>query len=451
MGPFASYDTPGQASGVTPAGWFRACAYWRARYLDAGTAEDYAKDGVEQLTDAAYARFEIRRVVNPCIANANNPTSCDVFVSDGYLDETGCARFNPPVQNANYALWVWTTFKKGGTTAHVRSFDDQGVDLGVQKWRMSFFAATPASAYPPQAWLKPPFAHATNAAAVTSQMLVTPDLALATSPAAPTYLIEANKGCQFDGSPQREACGGDSLKTGPFTRLNGQAGDLQYKWILAHEMGHILQYHSVGNPHSPGGVNAYKFPCSSGQCNDPPEYDTTPHCGCGFVTGANQLHCLQSMERAPEAHLEGFAHFVAAKLWNNAAGTDCAFYYYKQFKIPGGAVAQPPVLVDCKNPVRWRDTECWLSGAETFGTEYDWLQFFWNVNTVGANKSTMADLYEVFSSAPPCVADDCQSQAVSWSDLEDGAENHFGTNAPQTLNFRSRGDTFGVDESRYVP
>jgi len=96
---------------------------------------------------------------------------------------------------------------------------------------------------------------------------------------------------------------------------------------------------------------------------------------------------MQSLEISFAAQIEGFAHFFAALAWNDKTGPDCPFNYYKQFNaflFFGTAVVQPPVHLDCKEVVMWRDTFCFQAQG---ATEYDWLNFLWNVHTVGANTS----------------------------------------------------------------
>jgi hypothetical protein len=72
------------------------------------------------------------------------------------------------------------------------------------------------------------------------------------------------------------------------------------------------------------------------------------------------------------------------------------------------------------------------------------MQFYWNVNNVGSNTTTVDDLFQIYQGAcgdRPCVYDD-----VSWGVLDGAAEDHFGQFDPRYITFRDSGDVFGVDE-----
>src|SRR5262249_8117185 len=121
---------------------------------------------------------------------------------------------------------------------------------------------------------------------------------------------------------------------------------------------------------------------------------------------------------------------------------DCAFNYYKQFKPSANVVKQPPIKLDCRNAVLWRDNHCFAADR---GTEYDWMQFLWYVNTVTSAKSSMAALSSIHMKA--CGNTKCDSP-ITWSALRSAAETHYGAASPKYLWFHDAGDAFGVDEDQ---
>jgi hypothetical protein len=77
------------------------------------------------------------------------------------------------------------------------------------------------------------------------------------------------------------------------------------------------------------------------------------------------------------------------------------------------------VKVSCRNAVKWRNNHCF---GDTYGVEYDWMQFLWNVNTVSADKSTMADLQAIYEGA---CGGSCSGSALTWDALNGGAAAYY--------------------------
>lgn len=103
---------------------------------------------------------------------------------------------------------------------------------------------------------------------------------------------------------------------------------------------------------------------------------------------------------------------------------------------------EPPYNVDCRNPIRWRDNHCFDATA---GTEYDWMQFYWNVTNVGMDTITINDLFSIYVGA--CSPGYCEpGDNVTWSALDNAAVGWLGVANPKYLKFADSGDTFGVDE-----
>jgi hypothetical protein len=202
--------------------------------------------------------------------------------------------------------------------------------------------------------------------------------------------------------------------------------DSHWKFVVAHEAGHQLQDRATGNGPSPD----YLFSCPPGMTcdqrkgevpglpdllSDPPLIPATaPFCGCDHVTSANGLHCLQSIERSTSAQNEGFAQFFASRVWNTQDEADCTFVYYKEFLAPAclnddcvmRGVFQdttlynnpPPVPQSCVTPHKWRNRNCAMTDAN-MSTEIDWMAFLYNLNSVGALRSPMTDIWRIYQYA----------------------------------------------------
>lgn len=232
----------------------------------------------------------------------------------------------------------------------------------------------------------------------------------------------------------------------------------KWKYIIAHEVGHMLQNREHrGLPQNHYGFSASGDPVphsDPGALFDPEE--TNPICTCSHVTSANRWHCLQSIEKSSAAQAEGFAHFVASKIWNRD-DLPCVFNYYKEFAAPDciseecelyvpegdSQFAQlqkniPPVAVSCDEPHLWRNNFC--NDNPDFGTEIDWMAFFWRVNMTTLNRINMreiADIYkDAFTGNP--------GNDVGWEDFEGSAEVVLGV-GQQLEHVVDSGNEAGVD------
>lgn len=433
----------------------RLCLDWRTQYLDAAHGEDVAGTYGVQTVDASHAVVTIERVVDFYACSGSSPGACGAIVWEGPLDAAGCILVPDSEVGDQYYVWLHGQFVKEvdgvATTATIHWHKDGQFSLPPPLPPVIRLSAVhrPEGLGSPYHPFEPPYPELDigqadhvfvvwrawqNAAAVMSLLFKSPFLSPGRS-----ITVQANAGCQSSNPeiPRNDACTlGSTFYTGPWAvEFSGGPflhwrwpGVLQYKYVIAHEAGHIAMGHGGGWPR-----NDYEYIGGS-----------TAACRCDHVTGANQLHCMQSVEYASAAQVEGFAHFIAASLFNEGSGSDCHFNYYKEFREDDGTVVPPPYSVDCRNPVKWRDSHpgCFFWNA---GTEYDWMQFYWNVHNVGINTSTIDDLFAIYRYA--CGGALCSSaHDVSWSVLDHAAQGHFGMFDPRYVKFADTGDAFGVDE-----
>jgi hypothetical protein len=433
LGPYYVATPPGDVMmGPEPgAAWYSVRVAWRTHFVDAPIG-DYATTPGEQEVPAAFARAEIRKV-SPGQA-IGDPDSASQPVWSGWLDEFGAVSFNPE-GTSSYVIKVSTEFRKAvpdgaGTkdaTSAIHYFDDDGEDTGLVTHVMSFFPGPKGSILPPFADLVTPWQVTNNVAATMSQLFTTQDSGL--FPGA-DYHVNANIGCNnpFPGMPPTDSCAG---WIGP-AEIPGsdKPGNILWKFVIAHEIGHDVQHWlMLGVPDAPY------------------DQDFSPTCGCAHVEAANGLHCLQSLEWSSAASVEGFAHFVAAKIWNGpAGGGSTEFGYYKEFRKDDGTVAAPPFVVDCAQPVNWRDNHCFHG---ELGVEYDWLQFYWAINMSApqAERTTMMNLRDIYLAA--CTPGYCIGDYVAWIDVATAATQFHAGQPAKLTRFLDSADACGVDADQF--
>jgi len=228
-------------------------------------------------------------------------------------------------------------------------------------------------------------------------------------------------------------------------------GDSFWKFVVAHEIGHQIQARIWGRTFLDYGAGA-------GIPGAPPK------CSCAHVTSSNVLHCLQSEELPDAAQVEGFAQYFTSRAYNRDSDGTCEFRYYKEFlneTCPAGVpaadclggradglhIALPPIPIDCRNPIRWRNHFCAAQASPTSavastGIEMDWMGFYLTWNTQGANKSPLAHIADSYIAA--CGGGQCNGQSVAFSTLAVGANNVLGGLSPELANFTAVAKNFGV-------
>jgi hypothetical protein len=175
--------------------------------------------------------------------------------------------------------------------------------------------------------------------------------------------------------------------------------ETHWKMIVTHEIGHQVQRRGIGERLG----DVYQFDSGGIQINDPPWLATEASlCTCNHVEASNAWHCLQSIERTGAAQAEGFAQFLAARVWNDSTESDCTFAYYKEFKNES-ATLRPPVPINCATPYKWRNAYCGMGESADMGTELDWLGFLYSLNVLSpeATRVPMTDLWRIYRNA--CV------------------------------------------------
>ncbi len=448
------------------------CGTWNAQFFDSGYGEDFAKvRNTFEALPAAYAGVSAF-VLGPGGSGAAG-------IGGRFLDSKGCilvdAAFSDlmmtPATPGNAAILSMrqeTRFRKPGHGPEPISFTVGPAASGHLEgtFRVDKTNGNVPSWRRVQNWLVPPpqvtltfdgrsHNDATRVSAIVSQILSANDMGIVPG----KYRIITDQGCPSTLFPNDSCAVGDVVYIGP--GVPGHGPQSKWKYIVAHEIGHQIQGRALAG--RIGGY--YTFPrrpgqpasqvCGAGAC-DPPEAPDL--CACAHVDSSNKYHCLQSLEHDEDAQLEGFAQFFAAKAWNRQDEDDCQFNYYKEFLnpvcLPGAEKCEPfggrtrvlpPVPVSCRQPAKWRNRNC---AVPKFATEFDWMGFYWSVNTGGdtGSRLLMDDVHKLYRQA--CGTNGCSSgNVVSWEAIVKAAEDAFGMIDPRARRVRNAGFAFGVDRN----
>ena len=165
--------------------------------------------------------------------------------------------------------------------------------------------------------------------------------------------------------------GAAACQSGGEMWFNPAASQIGYRYVMVHELGHLLARKLDANTSSSKNYNA----------------STTT---CGPAAG----HQMTTKEHSSAAAVEGFAHYYAAVAFNNTSQSDCAFMYNKaqDFDKTAGMGFDffAPGSISCEGSPVWNlavvDARDYL-GDMCSGTlshranELDFLRFFWDLDT----------------------------------------------------------------------
>ena len=180
---------------------------------------------------------------------------------------------------------------------------------------------------------------------------------------------------------QNENCSGSCLYLGK-VYLSTDGADSKY--IITHEMGHAVAYHTNGG-----------FSANSSYVA------TLDNC----YTVSTRSHEMVSKEYNSSAANEGIAHFYAAITWNSPSYSDCQFEYYKTVDYDlDSNLDDQTTGCECEPNDGIGDCYDYLgdicSGTlANRGTEYDWLRFFWDMKTDQA--LSVSEIFGIWDEAHP--------------------------------------------------
>ncbi len=190
------------------------------------------------------------------------------------------------------------------------------------------------------------------------------------------------------------------------------------KYMIVHEFGHMLAARA-----NDSGT------CATASCAPNKDY-TADYNNCYTPSTDLTTHSSNQMEYASAAAWEGIAHYYSVVAFNNTSETDCGWVYYKPTDwnldgdytdteegdeeglsresypaTPQGTGTCDPAGPDYTGRCCWADdvgTDC-DAGAngncDNRSTEYDWLRFFWDLDTDTSLDTTT--IFELFDQSDP--------------------------------------------------
>lgn len=414
--------------------WYRVCPLWTTSFVDANSGDAATYDGAPVWANNVQAK--VRRLT------CSSLYCFYVTVWDGYLDETGCSPQLDLLEQTDYSIQVTTNLKRSNSTSSIEYIAAGPSNQGAVSLSKGFRTGTRGDTFP---WTVPdlPYHMLGNVAATVSRMY---------------YSTESgwvNYGqYNIDVGPGAGTCLGDNTHSLNTPALCQSAGlvwstvsgeiytvdnDHRWKYVLSHELGHQIQSAAMGIPQ-----NDYLF-------NGQPDIPGAPwQLRCDHVTGQNDWHCLQSLERTSTASVEGWAQFMATRLWANEVTQQSTLNYYKQFAVlpPPFAPLPAPNKHNAHDASRWAETwaptELRPSTNHNYATELDWFQFLWSIHRMGtaSQRLSMYDLREMHHMG--CFRGSCYDFNLIWNAVETGANIQFGFNSTKANYVRNQGQSRGV-------
>jgi len=176
--------------------------------------------------------------------------------------------------------------------------------------------------------------------------------------------------------------------------------------------------------------------------------------GSSCSSPATNSHEIPSKEYASAAAVEGWANYYHAVAFNNTSHSDCAVMWSTQDWDEDGLadLAQTFASMNCDGQPYWgneptsadhsvdRLGDFCATDRENRGTEWAWMQFFWDLDTEQA--LSFSQVAAVFDRADPrnWRKDDSGLNKRPWARVEDAADD-LGILAEVT----SEGSSNGVD------
>lgn len=411
------------------------CSTWPAGFVDSGFGESALSGLGPQRAPASFASVVLKDGAN-------------VLTPEGQaLDAAGCLDVHtfPKPGPGGWTLEQTSVLRRDGATVDVRrvapAFRSQppsnNFNVGLKFANSSPFTASTVVHPGPGTTIEArpdAFGLDQEDVARVSAVLGRTLRAGLPLPAGATVTAFAGDGCPALDLQTDSCAPGSTLFIGPATKVGPPPGkelppQSQSKFIVAHEFGHVLQF--VAAPQA-GGEG---YPILNG---------IPDSCECRHVTVANQKHCLQSLERPGDVRKEGFAHFIATRTFNDVTDPNPTFVYYKEFLVPvcppganctpfhGRFSQMPPIPVSASRAALWRNRNC--PGDPSFATEFDWLNFYWNVTLPGPRAISVAELFAVDRAQGLKIATNDEFLALAATVLP----------MAEAQAFLAAGDTFGV-------
>lgn len=444
---------------------YKLCTSWRAEFIDpqpSGSVVDPKANN--HLIPASYSEYIVEQF---------NGTAHDSWVAHGFLDAAGCTkRLALLPTTRTYKLWQFSTLDGGSSKPF---FDVQfggwnpttnGYSMGggsggtgnATKWDVYYPYGTlevtgvgiaTTTSTKTVTVTTSGYDVATNVAGQAGRLLVADGMGwerFGSSRTAPMFLyanIMGSKAGPFPDCKLLPLCNPMSTDTGFFVKGSGVGTGVflgpsyftphnaRYKSIIGHEMGHDLQWHKMGMSNFLFGDH----PSTAAACSVDHVLDKT-----------SNSHCLQSLQDNGFALNEGFAHFISARAVQTQSPSTCKYVYYKEFReddagADGNYVVSPPVTKTCVGGVKWAVNHCASAGNTV---EWDWLNFFWGVNTDASHAISIDEIGAMYRKA--CSNANCTNQFLSYDALTTTPVLGELSDALKRSLFLDSGNTYGTND-----
>ncbi|MBK6696499.1 MAG: hypothetical protein IPG50_30555 [Myxococcales bacterium] len=411
---------------------YTVCNNWRGVFIDSGFSESYGANKERTLTAAQYATFMItRRSDGALVANGNfTVLGCSVVNLRSNTDYVvslipKLKRLDGAELRANYGDLKLTTTSAPFTIypVAVPAGSYKGIKRGTSLVVSTGVRTKVGSSVGINAEYQDSLTRAMAAAT-----LVFGDSAVMPAGGKPLRVL-TERNCADVDTLGSISCGADpTLYIGP--------GHSLWKFIVAHEIGHVAQRRL-------GGLVGRDY------------YDHTPLpalCTCAHASPAT-FHCLSGVSFTDNAQDEGFAHFIAARAWNDLSANKVFVYYKQSYRAADplgvGGLESPPAARYCGDGLKWEETNCAPTLSSDLGVEWDWLNFFVGTAT-GVDAITPTQIGAVYRRA--CGGNCNDEDRPTWSTLKAAAVDPLADGgAPvlptlqQRAKFTTQGDVQGVD------
>lgn len=371
------------------------CANYNVLYEDSGFGEDVLKETVVTPHPAGYARYGIYKKVNGGWYLAKT----GILLSNGCMSEYAFLETNHDykfvvssefVRSSGRKVWVLSEGATSWSTSNVQRF-------------IKYFSL-PIGA--PNASTTVNFGGNARGGASLSWAINMSGIATRTVRYANTIGMISNQNIILRNMGETKF--GGSSGNYYYVHTSNVSSNLKFKAV--HEVGHAIG--AAGNYNLRGGFYGMNSLYSL--------------CNCDDVTGAMDFdHCLQKKMEIRPAQSEGWAHFISSVIFNYRDQSNGTFVYYKDVKV--GSNKNPIVinhpyavtLTSGGSDVNQRQAETYCTSSDNdwryahlYGTEWDWLHFFWNVWNKGMYKLSVSEIREIW----PRDSDENDKEDYQWGE-----------------------------------
>lgn len=345
-------------------GYMKWCARWPTRFDDANYGEDrYTVRNTTQNTPARYAQAKFKE------------DGASSWQWEGYLDSNGCTPVLLTKSNTDYKFITYYTryYDRRSIYVNPDAFEADGTYKS-----MTIQTGSDVS-FPEMYAFFGVWKIETNMAQLAGEALYLQD-----SLDWPKYSLvymstDANPLCDY---PMGTGTGGSRICIdSTAVRSDGSIyNDGRYKYVIGHEMGHV-QANYKGGPGGPS-VGSYS--------NEPwPIYGRDDYCNCYLNNPSNPpTTCVRSRTFIETAQQESWANFFSSSLQNYRSSTSGVYVHFGKsyIEVNGSPYWQTvtPFAMNLLERWKWMEDHC-NSGSSDKGVIFDWMQFFWQVWTMGGS------------------------------------------------------------------